>query len=73
MWTVARCLAEHGVPEAAQVRAEFKSPVLLPGTVTYAAEGPAFELRGDSNGNNRNRVHLTGTVRTIKGTTASPP
>ncbi|WP_369233999.1 MaoC/PaaZ C-terminal domain-containing protein [Streptomyces sp. R21] len=71
MWTVARCLAEHGVPEAAQVRAEFKSPVLLPGTVTYAADGPAFELRdSDSDGG---RVHVTGTVRTIKGTTASPP
>jgi len=71
MWTVARCLAEHGVPEAAHIRAEFKAPVLLPGTVTYAAEGPAFELR-DGNGDS-NRVHLTGTVRTIKGTTASLP
>ncbi|SCD77380.1 MaoC like domain-containing protein, partial [Streptomyces sp. DpondAA-D4] len=37
------------------VRAEFKAPVLLPATVTYAAAGDAFLLRGD-------RVHLTGTV-----------
>ncbi|MET7696967.1 MaoC/PaaZ C-terminal domain-containing protein [Streptomyces sp. NPDC005485] len=62
MWTVARCLAEHGVPEAAHVRAEFKAPVLLPGTVTYAAEGPAFRLREGGSGN---RVHLSGTVRAI--------
>jgi hypothetical protein len=31
--------------------------VLLPGTVTYAAEGEAFELRGGPDGG---RVHLTG-------------
>ncbi|WP_200300624.1 MaoC family dehydratase [Streptomyces adelaidensis] len=49
MWTVARCLAEHGTPPAALVRAEFRAPVPLPGTVTYAADGQAwggFELRG---------------------------
>ncbi|AVH57204.1 MULTISPECIES: MaoC/PaaZ C-terminal domain-containing protein [Streptomyces] len=57
MWTVARCLAEYGPRDAVTVRAEFKAPVLLPGTVTYAAEGPAFELRGGE------RVHLTGEVR----------
>lgn len=38
------------------VRAEFKAPVLLPATVTYAAAGDAFLLRGGG------RVHLTGTV-----------
>ncbi|MFI1589223.1 MaoC/PaaZ C-terminal domain-containing protein [Streptomyces halstedii] len=38
------------------VRAEFKAPVLLPATVTYAAAGDAFLLRGGD------RVHLTGTV-----------
>ncbi|MFD4262897.1 MaoC/PaaZ C-terminal domain-containing protein [Streptomyces sp. NPDC058534] len=56
MWTVARCLAEHGTPDAAVVRAEFRAPVLLPGTVTYGAEGGRFELRGDSG----RRLHLSG-------------
>ncbi|MFF4353677.1 MaoC/PaaZ C-terminal domain-containing protein [Streptomyces sp. NPDC001530] len=59
MWTVARCLAEYGPQDAVTVRAEFKAPVLLPGTVTYAAEGPAFELRSAE------RVHLTGDVRSL--------
>ncbi|MFE9772244.1 MaoC family dehydratase [Streptomyces sp. NPDC005931] len=58
MWTVARCLAEHGTPDAVVVRADFRAPVLLPGTVTYAAEGPRFELRAPDG-----RVHLTGDVR----------
>lgn len=60
MWTVARCLAAYGPPDAVTVRAAFKSPVLLPGTVTYAAEGPDFELRGAE------RVHLTGEVRSLR-------
>jgi acyl dehydratase len=56
MWTVARCLAAHGTPDAVRVDAEFRAPVLLPGTVTYAAQGGRFELRdGD-------RVHVTGAV-----------
>ncbi|CAM5689851.1 hypothetical protein SBADM41S_07731 [Streptomyces badius] len=60
MWTVARCLAEAG--DAAHtrcVRAEFRAPVLLPATVTYAADatGNAFALRGAEG-----RVHLVGTV-----------
>ncbi|WP_327430783.1 MaoC/PaaZ C-terminal domain-containing protein [Streptomyces sp. NBC_01236] len=59
MWTVARCLAEYGPKDAVTVRAAFKAPVLLPGTVAYAAEGPAFELRGGE------RVHLTGEVRPL--------
>ncbi|WP_230396644.1 MaoC family dehydratase [Streptomyces blattellae] len=46
MWTLARCLAAHGVPERALVRAQFRAPVQLPGTVTYAAQGERFELRG---------------------------
>ncbi|WP_405647036.1 MaoC family dehydratase [Streptomyces sp. NBC_00019] len=57
MWTVARCLAAHGVPQAALVRAEFRAPVLLPGAVTYAAEGERFELRGGGD-----RLHVTGSV-----------
>ncbi|MBZ3907231.1 MaoC/PaaZ C-terminal domain-containing protein [Streptomyces griseiscabiei] len=59
MWTVARCLAEHGTPPATLVRAEFRAPVPLPGTVTYAADGQtwgAFELRAGT------RVHVRGDV-----------
>ncbi|MGW5607027.1 MaoC family dehydratase [Streptomyces sp. NPDC003753] len=57
MWTVARCLAEQPVPAAVHLRAEFKAPVLLPGTVTYAADGRRFELRGGD------RAHLIGELR----------
>ena len=56
MWTAARCLAAHGTPQAVRVRAEFRAPVLLPGTVTYAANGERFELCGDD------RVHVSGGV-----------
>lgn len=73
MWTVARCLAEHGTPPATLVRAEFRSPVPLPSTVTYAADGQAwggFELRsGGRNGSadgapdpDRERLHVKGQV-----------
>ncbi|MGP2436536.1 MaoC family dehydratase [Streptomyces sp. JW3] len=57
MWTVARCLAEHGTPEAVTVRASFRAPVLLPGTVAYGARGERFELRGPDG-----RLHLSGSV-----------
>ncbi|MFC9679174.1 MaoC family dehydratase [Streptomyces sp. NPDC056948] len=57
MWTVARCLAAHGTPDSCHVRAAFKAPVLLPGTVTYAAEDGRFELR-----DGHERVHVTGDV-----------
>ncbi|WDG33601.1 MaoC/PaaZ C-terminal domain-containing protein [Streptomyces sp. CA-278952] len=60
MWTVARCLAEAGdASELRFVRAEFRAPVLLPATVTYAADatGNAFELRGPDG-----RAHLVGSV-----------
>ncbi|MFE2513832.1 MaoC family dehydratase [Streptomyces mirabilis] len=62
MWTVARCLAEQGPQDAVRLRADFKAPVLLPGTVTYAADGPAFELRGTDSG----RLHLTGDLQPIR-------
>ncbi|MGW1952252.1 MaoC family dehydratase [Streptomyces sp. NPDC001920] len=61
MWTVARCLAAHGTPEAVLVEAAFRAPVLLPGTVTYAARGGLFELRGGSAG----RLHLAGRVQPL--------
>ncbi|MFJ9108727.1 MaoC family dehydratase [Streptomyces sp. NPDC102283] len=60
MWTVARCLAEAGDPAGIRfVRAEFKAPVLLPATVTYAADaaGSVFALRSGSG-----HVHLVGLV-----------
>lgn len=60
MWTVARCLAEYGTPESAHVQVDFKAPVLLPGTVTYAADGAGFQLRGT--GGHSHKTHLTGTA-----------
>ncbi|MFI1396335.1 MaoC family dehydratase [Streptomyces sp. NPDC020681] len=58
MWTFARCLAETGSGHVAYAQAEFRAPVLLPATVTYAGEqkdtGTAFQLRSGG------RVHLTG-------------
>ncbi|MFF1636564.1 MaoC family dehydratase [Streptomyces sp. NPDC058246] len=66
MWTVARCLAEYGPRDAVTVRAEFRAPVLLPGTVTYAAEAGDFELRGGD------RVHLTGRVRPLPAHSGRP-
>ncbi|SFE75381.1 Acyl dehydratase [Actinacidiphila alni] len=54
MWTVARCAAQN--PDAERLRAAFHAPVLLPTTVTYAANGSAFEVRSGT------RVHLTGTM-----------
>ncbi|HZF88878.1 MaoC/PaaZ C-terminal domain-containing protein [Streptomyces sp.] len=63
MWSVARCLAAHGTPEAVRVRARFLAPVSLPGTVEFAARGGRFALRGGG------RTHLTGTVDTL-GTTS---
>jgi acyl dehydratase len=58
MWTAARCLAAHGAPQqSAGVEAHFRAPVLLPGTVEYAAEDGRFELR-DGTG----RVHVEGRV-----------
>ncbi|MFI8193018.1 MaoC family dehydratase [Streptomyces sp. NPDC085946] len=58
MWTAARCLAAHGTPDAVTVRVDFRAPVLLPGTVTYAARDGRFELRGEDG-----RLHLGGEVR----------
>ncbi|MFI6877627.1 MaoC/PaaZ C-terminal domain-containing protein [Streptomyces sp. NPDC050400] len=61
MWTVARCLAEFGAHGPVHVRAGFRAPVLLPGSVAYGARGPAFELRAAKGG----RVHVTGEVRPL--------
>ncbi|MFF3947857.1 MaoC/PaaZ C-terminal domain-containing protein [Streptomyces sp. NPDC001902] len=67
MWTVARCAAE-AVPEDAEtvtLRAEFKAPVLLPATVTYAASAPDPSRPGKGRTfavRSGDRIHLTGTV-----------
>ncbi|MGW2569763.1 MaoC family dehydratase [Streptomyces sp. NPDC001537] len=63
MWTAARCLAAHGVPQRARVEARFRAPVLLPGTVTYAEDGERFELRGSGG-----RVHVSGSVSGLGAT-----
>ncbi|MFC9288195.1 MaoC family dehydratase [Streptomyces sp. NPDC057052] len=62
MWTAARCLAAHGTPDAARVRADFRAPVLLPGTVAFAADGRRFELRGAGE---EGRVHVRGRVEPV--------
>ncbi|MFF8591533.1 MaoC family dehydratase [Streptomyces sp. NPDC015220] len=59
MWTVARCLAVRGAPEAALVRARFRAPVPLPCEVVLAADDTGrFELRTPDG----LRTHLTGEV-----------
>ncbi|MFF6808150.1 MaoC/PaaZ C-terminal domain-containing protein [Streptomyces sp. NPDC012616] len=64
MWTVARCLAAHGVPQRARVRADFRAPVLLPGTVSFASDGARFALYGTGD---PARIHVTGRVDPLPG------
>lgn len=69
MWTFARCLAERNPRELRYAEAEFKAPVLLPGSVAYAAGDTAtgdgvFELRGTGP---EGRVHLIGRTATSVG------
>ncbi|MEU6084742.1 MaoC/PaaZ C-terminal domain-containing protein [Streptomyces sp. NPDC047108] len=61
MWTFARCVAETDAASADEVtvRAEFRSPVLLPSATAYAADGPAFELRS---ADDPGRLHVRGEV-----------
>ncbi|MFD4762315.1 MaoC family dehydratase [Streptomyces sp. NPDC058439] len=67
MWTVARCLAAAPRPDEVRwVRADFRSPVLLPATVTYAADPTGFQLLG------ADRVHLTGTTLRSPGPRPGP-
>jgi acyl dehydratase len=64
MWTKARCLAafEGRLPAAYTVDVAFKTPVLLPAKVGFAARengtGWHFDLFGAKNG----KPHLTGTI-----------
>ncbi|MCM2420928.1 MaoC family dehydratase [Streptomyces sp. RKAG293] len=75
MWTVARCAAETVPLNAGRItlRAVFRAPVLLPGTVTYAAGTAAESTPGTAPGTapgtgsrfelrGDGRVHLTGEV-----------
>ncbi|MFF8928173.1 MaoC family dehydratase [Streptomyces longwoodensis] len=62
MWTVARCLAAHGTPAAVRVHAAFRAPVLLPGTVVFAADGDRFTLRGPGDDG---RLHVSGRVERL--------
>ncbi|MEU6705104.1 MaoC/PaaZ C-terminal domain-containing protein [Streptomyces wuyuanensis] len=66
MWTFARCLAERNPRELRRAEAEFKAPVLLPGSVVYATADTdtgdgVFELRGTGR---EPRVHLIGRTAT---------
>ncbi|QNP70917.1 hypothetical protein IAG44_16725 [Streptomyces roseirectus] len=68
MWTVARCLAAHGTPPAVRVRAEFRTPVLLPSAVAFASDGARFELRERARGDGEaGRVHVGGRVDALTG------
>jgi len=65
MWSLARCAAalENRLPDAVTVDAEFKKPILLPGTVAFGQDpvedGIAFALTSPRNG----APHLVGRTR----------
>ncbi len=58
-WPVAS--PEQGPPGRGTSACRLQGPRPPPGTVTYAADGPAFELRGTDSG----RLHLTGDLQPI--------
>ncbi|MBB5938039.1 MaoC family dehydratase [Streptomyces zagrosensis] len=62
MWTFARCLAEVVDPTRPQVcvRATFRQPVLLPGSVRFGCDDTRFDLR---DGQDTARLHLEGEVQ----------
>ena len=65
MWSLARCVAalENRLPGAVTVEAEFKKPILLPGTVAFGqdriGDGIAFSLTSPKNG----APHVVGRTR----------
>jgi len=65
MWSLARCVAalENRLPDAVTVEAEFKRPILLPGTVVFGqdatADGIAFALTSPRN----DAPHVLGRTR----------
>src|SRR3954447_4207807 len=67
MWSLARCVAalENRLPDAVTVDAEFKKPILLPGTVAFGQDpvddGLAFALTSPKSG----APHLIGRTRRV--------
>jgi len=67
MWTKARCIAalENRLPDSVRVDVAFKTPVFLPGTVTFATipvdDGFAFSLTNPKSG----APHLAGRATAI--------
>src|SRR3954451_7342273 len=67
MWSLARCVAalENRLPDAVTVDAEFKKPILLPGTVAFGQDpvddGLAFALTSPKSG----APHLIGRTRHV--------
>lgn len=61
MWTKARCLAalESQLPDAYTVDVSFRAPILLPATVTFAAEDGRFAVRS---ARDEKKIHLEGKV-----------
>jgi hypothetical protein len=60
MWTKARALAAlEPLPDAFTVDVSFRKPILLPGRVTFAAEGERFVVRSAKK---PETIHLEGTV-----------
>jgi acyl dehydratase len=65
MWSLARCVAalENRLPDAVTVEAEFKKPILLPGTVAFGqdpvGDGIAFALTSPKSG----APHVVGRTR----------
>ena len=64
MWTLARCLSalQNKLPDAFTVDAEFRKPILLPGTVVFGSEttpdGIVFGVKGSEKG----MTHLVGRI-----------
>jgi acyl dehydratase len=61
MWTKARCLAALRLPDALEVEASFRKPVLLPSTVTFGEAGGAFAVHGHLHGEIRDRCTASST------------
>jgi acyl dehydratase len=66
MWTKARCLAalEGELPEAFTVAVEFRRPILLPATVSFAREREDGGIRFSVRDAKTEKAHLDGTVAT---------
>lgn len=60
MWTLARCLSalDARLPDAFTARADFKTPMLIPGTAAFGFEGERFTVRDPRSG----APHLDGRI-----------